>query len=92
MGECEGQWTWHVDAGSYGDVSLADLNFAVAVDWPGATHAGRSTRRPLHPHHPGRIVIGLDEARSRSGGDGDPDAEQDETRPQAPDRGAHRRE
>jgi hypothetical protein len=42
-GKCEGQWTWHVDAGSYGDLSLDGLNFTVAVDWPGAIHEGNGT-------------------------------------------------
>lgn len=43
QGKCEGQWTWHVDAGSYGGVSLDGLNFTVAVDWPGAIHEGNGT-------------------------------------------------
>jgi hypothetical protein len=43
QGKCEGQWTWHVDAGGYGDVSLAGLTFTVAVDWPGAIHEGNGT-------------------------------------------------
>ena len=40
MGKCEGSWTWHVDRGAFGDTSLDDLNFTVAVDWPGAIHEG----------------------------------------------------
>jgi hypothetical protein len=39
-GKCEGQWTWHVEEGTYGDVSLDDLNFTIAVDWPGPIHEG----------------------------------------------------
>ena len=39
-GKCEGQWTWHVDEGTYGEVTLDDLNFSIAVDWPGAIHEG----------------------------------------------------
>lgn len=39
-GKCEGGWTWHVDEGAYGDVSLDGLNFSVYVDWPGAIHEG----------------------------------------------------
>ncbi len=43
QGKCEGTWTWHVDEGRYGDVALDDLNFTVAVDWPGAIHEGNGT-------------------------------------------------
>jgi hypothetical protein len=39
-GKCEGGWTWHVDAGTYGDVVLDGLNFSVYVNWPGAIHEG----------------------------------------------------
>jgi hypothetical protein len=39
-GKCEGHWTWHVERGRYGDVTLDGLNFTVAVDWPGAIHEG----------------------------------------------------
>jgi hypothetical protein len=39
-GSCEGQWTWHVERGRFGDVTLDDLNFTVAVQWPGAIHEG----------------------------------------------------
>jgi hypothetical protein len=39
-GKCEGQWTWHVDHGRLGEVSLDGLNFTVAVNWPGAIHEG----------------------------------------------------
>jgi hypothetical protein len=39
-GKCEGQWTWHVGAGRYGDAVLDGLSFTVAVNWPGAIHEG----------------------------------------------------
>jgi hypothetical protein len=39
-GKCEGQWTWHVEDGSFGDTPLDGLNFTVAVNWPGAIHEG----------------------------------------------------
>lgn len=39
-GHCEGQWTWHVEQGRYGDVDLSGLNFSVAGDWPEAIHIG----------------------------------------------------
>lgn len=37
---CEGEWTWHVENGHYGDVPLDGLTFTVAVQWPGAIHEG----------------------------------------------------
>jgi hypothetical protein len=40
QGKCEGSWTWHVDRGEFGDTSLDDLNFTIAVNWPGAIHEG----------------------------------------------------
>ncbi len=39
-GRCDGQWTWHVDQGRYGDVDLSGLNFSVAARWPAAIHLG----------------------------------------------------
>ena len=39
-GKCEGGWTWHVETGSYGDITLDGLNFSVYVNWPGAIHEG----------------------------------------------------
>ena len=39
-GKCEGGWTWHVDDGAYGDVTLNGLAFSVYVNWPGAIHEG----------------------------------------------------
>jgi len=40
QGYCEGQWTWHVAEGRFGETTLDDLNFTVAVKWPGAIHEG----------------------------------------------------
>jgi hypothetical protein len=40
QGKCEGTWTWHVERGDYGDISLDGLNFTIAVNWPGAIHEG----------------------------------------------------
>ena len=39
-GKCEGGWTWHIDSGSYGDVTLNGLSFSVYANWPGAIHEG----------------------------------------------------
>jgi hypothetical protein len=39
-GDCEGQWLWHVQEGSVGEVSLAGLSWTVTADWPGAIHEG----------------------------------------------------
>jgi hypothetical protein len=39
-GKCEGGWTWHVEQGAYGDVTLDGLNFSVYANWPGAIHEG----------------------------------------------------
>jgi hypothetical protein len=39
-GDCEGQWLWHVESGSVGDVSLDGLSWTVTADWPGAIHEG----------------------------------------------------
>lgn len=39
-GKCEGGWTWHVQEGSFGGVSLDGLNFSIYVNWPGAIHEG----------------------------------------------------
>ena len=40
QGKCEGGWTWHVDAGTFGETTLDGLNFSVVVNWPGAIHEG----------------------------------------------------
>jgi hypothetical protein len=39
-GDCEGQWLWHVERGSVGDVSLDGSSWTVTADWPGAIHEG----------------------------------------------------
>jgi len=39
-GKCEGQWTWHIATGKYGDVPLDGLNFSLFAKWPGAIHKG----------------------------------------------------
>jgi hypothetical protein len=39
-GDCEGQWLWHVEQGSFGDVPLDGLSWTVTADWPGAIHEG----------------------------------------------------
>lgn len=39
-GDCEGQWLWHVDEGTFADVRLDGLTFTVTADWPGAIHEG----------------------------------------------------
>jgi hypothetical protein len=39
-GDCEGQWLWHVERGSVGDVSLDGISWTVTADWPGAIHEG----------------------------------------------------
>lgn len=57
-GKCEGNWNWHIEEGTFGDVSLAGLTFGVAVNWPGAIHEGN-----------GEALVVLDEradARQRS--------------------------
>lgn len=40
QGDCEGQWLWHVDSGTFGDVSLDGLSWTITADWPGAIHEG----------------------------------------------------
>lgn len=39
-GKCEGEWTWHVEQGAYGDTDLGGVMFTLAVNWPGAIHEG----------------------------------------------------
>ena len=58
QGKCEGSWTWHVDRGVFGNTSLDDLNFTVAVNWPGAIHEGN-----------GEAVILVDERADQAQGD-----------------------
>ena len=39
-GDCEGNWTWHIEKGRYGEVDLDGLTLAVFADWPKAIHEG----------------------------------------------------
>ncbi|MGH3134194.1 MAG: DUF1326 domain-containing protein [Gaiellaceae bacterium] len=39
-GKCEGEWTWHIEYGAYGDTDLGGVTFTLAVNWPGAIHEG----------------------------------------------------
>jgi hypothetical protein len=39
-GKCEGNWNWHIQEGSYGDLDLSGLNLSMAVNWPAAIHEG----------------------------------------------------
>jgi hypothetical protein len=39
-GDCEGTWNWHIEEGTYGDVSLDGLTLSVYADWPKAIHEG----------------------------------------------------
>jgi len=40
QGNCEGGWLWRVEEGSFGDVRLDGISWAVYADWPGAIHEG----------------------------------------------------
>jgi hypothetical protein len=42
-GHCEGVYTWHVEEGRYGDVSLDGVNFGWGGRSPGALHEGHGT-------------------------------------------------
>jgi hypothetical protein len=52
-GKCEGNWNWHIERGKFGDVDLAGLNLAIAVNWPKAIHEGG-----------GQAIVVLDERAS----------------------------
>ena len=39
-GDCEGSWTWHIEQGNYGEISLDGLTLGVYADWPRAIHEG----------------------------------------------------
>jgi hypothetical protein len=39
-GKCEGGWTWQIERGTYGDVTLDGLCLSVYANWPGAIHEG----------------------------------------------------
>lgn len=49
-GDCEGGWSWTIDAGEYNGTRLDGLSFGLFVDWPGAIHEGN-----------GQAVILIDE-------------------------------
>jgi hypothetical protein len=40
LGNCEGGWTWWIEAGKYGDVDLSGLHLGLYADWPAAIHEG----------------------------------------------------
>ncbi len=40
QGHCEGQWFWHVEKGSFGEIPLDGLSWTVSADWPAAIHDG----------------------------------------------------
>ena len=40
QGDCEGQWLWHVEKGTFGEIRLDGLSWTVTADWPGAIHEG----------------------------------------------------
>ena len=50
-GDCEGGWIWHIERGTYGDVTLDGLTLVLFADWPGAIHEGN-----------GKAVIYVDES------------------------------
>lgn len=39
-GDCEGGWTWHIEQGAHGEVTLDGLNIGLYCDWPAAIHEG----------------------------------------------------
>jgi hypothetical protein len=39
-GDCEGGWTWQIEQGVYGDVTLDGLWAGLYADWPKAIHEG----------------------------------------------------
>jgi hypothetical protein len=39
-GHCEGGWTWHIETGEFGGVTLDGLSLSVYAKWPGAIHEG----------------------------------------------------
>jgi len=46
-GYCEGTWSWHIDQGRFGDVTLDGLRFAAACKWPGQLHEGNGEALPI---------------------------------------------
>jgi hypothetical protein len=51
-GKCEGGWTWAIENGRIGDVSLDGLALSVFANWPAAIHEG------------GGVAIGLIDERA----------------------------
>ncbi len=43
MGFCQGLGAYRINQGKYGEVDLAGLGFAFAIDFPGAMHLGNGT-------------------------------------------------
>lgn len=39
-GDCEGGWTWRIEQGRYGDLTLDGLCVGLYADWPRAIHEG----------------------------------------------------
>jgi hypothetical protein len=54
-GKCEGGWTWAIDEGRIGDVSVDGLVLAVFANWPAAIHEG------------GGVAVGLIDERADDG-------------------------
>jgi hypothetical protein len=54
-GKCEGGWTWAIERGRIGDVSLDGLALSLFANWPAAIHEG------------GGVAIGLLDERADDG-------------------------
>lgn len=39
-GKCEGGWTWQIEQGKYGELTLDGLNMGLYANWPAAIHEG----------------------------------------------------
>jgi hypothetical protein len=46
-GYCEAILGWHIDEGTFGDVTLDGVRFGFAVHWPGAIHEGNGVAQPV---------------------------------------------
>ena len=42
QGYCDGGYTWHIDEGSFGDVTLDGLNLGLHAHAPGPVHEGHN--------------------------------------------------
>src|SRR2546430_4860230 len=49
LGNCEGGWTWWIEAGKYGDLDVSGLHPGLYPHWPAAIHEGN--RVPTAPVH-----------------------------------------